>query len=127
LALKAIDEEEARTARLYAAGKITDSIWDSLWKEWQDRRSRIRSALDSLGEKQQTHISNLDAALEILAYVGIVYNDLEREDQKELLRQMVDKVVINAIGKIRLDLRSPFGYLRDISNRDCQWEKSVSQ
>jgi hypothetical protein len=115
LALKAIDEEESRTARLYAAGKITDSIWDSLWKEWQDRRSRIRSTLDSLGEKQQTHISNLDAALEILAYVGIVYNDLERKDQKELLRQMVDKVVIDARGKIRLELRSPFGYLRDIS------------
>ena len=114
--LKAVDDEEARMARLYASGKITDSIWDTLWSEWRDRRSRIKSTLDSLAQKQQTHISNLDAALEIIAYAGIVYNSLERKDKKELLRHMVDKVVIDATGTIRLELRSPFGYLRDISN-----------
>lgn len=115
-ALKAVDDEEARMARLYAAGKITDSVWDNLWSEWRDRRSRIKSTLDTLAHKQQTHISNLDAALEIIAYAGIVYNGLERKDKKELLRHMVDKVVIDATGTIRLELRSSFGYLRDISN-----------
>lgn len=53
-----------------------------------------------------------------------MYNDLKRKDQKELLRQMIDKVVIDATGTIRLELRSPSGYLRDISremgqNREC--------
>jgi site-specific DNA recombinase len=123
-ALKSIDDEEARMARLYASGKITDSVWDNLWSEWQDRRSRIRSTLDSLGQKQQTHISNLDAALEIIAYAGIVYNSLERQDKKELVRQMVDMVIIDATGTIRLELHSPFGYLHDISKevankREC--------
>ena len=115
LALKSIDEEEARMARLYASSKITDNVWDNLWSEWQDRRSRIRLTLDSLRHKQQTHISNLDAALEIIAFAGIVYNSLERQDKKDLVRQMVDKVIIDITGTIRLELHSPFGYLRDIS------------
>ena len=29
-ALKAVDEEEARTARLFATGKITEQVWDNL-------------------------------------------------------------------------------------------------
>jgi DNA invertase Pin-like site-specific DNA recombinase len=41
-ALKSIDEEEVRMMRLYAAGKVTESLWDIQWQEWQDRRSRIQ-------------------------------------------------------------------------------------
>ena len=37
-----------------------------------------------------TYIANLDAVLEIIAYAGTVYNDLECKDKKELLRQMVN-------------------------------------
>lgn len=47
-ALKSIDDEEARTIRLYASGKITEAIWDRLWQEWQDKRNQIRSVLTSL-------------------------------------------------------------------------------
>lgn len=114
-ALKAIDEEEARTLRLYAASKITEEIWDSLWHEWQDRRNKIRLALESVGQGQKTHIKNLDTALAIISQVGIVYNSLERSDQKELLRQMVERVVINSEGKATLQLRAPFSYLRRLS------------
>jgi site-specific DNA recombinase len=115
--LKAVDEEEGRMARLYAAGKITETIWDSLWREWQDRRNKIRGILDSVQQHQETHIKNLDAALSIIAQVGIVYNSLERSDQKELLRQMVERVVVNPAGKAKVELRAPFAYLSDISNQ----------
>jgi DNA invertase Pin-like site-specific DNA recombinase len=73
-ALKAIDDEEARAVRLFAAGKITEVIWDNLWREWQDRRNQLRCTLDSLQERQQTHIENLDMALQVISNVGIVYN-----------------------------------------------------
>jgi hypothetical protein len=79
-ALKAIDDEEARAVRLFAAGKITEAIWDSLWREWQDRRNQLRCTLDSLQERQQTHIENLDMALQVISNVGIVYNNLSRDD-----------------------------------------------
>jgi hypothetical protein len=46
-----------------------------------------------------------------------VYNSLNRSDQKELLRHMVERVIIDATGTIRLELRAPFAYLRDISKQ----------
>jgi hypothetical protein len=52
----------------------------------------------------------------MIAKVGFVYNSLERGDQKELLRHMVSRVVIDHEGTISLELRSPFSYLQDITN-----------
>jgi DNA invertase Pin-like site-specific DNA recombinase len=115
-ALKAVDDEEVRMMRLYAAGKVTESLWDSQWQEWQDRRASIRHSLDGLETQQQIHIENLDAALKIIAQVGIVYNRLDCSDQKELLRHMVERVIVDPAGNIRLELRAPFAYLRDISD-----------
>lgn len=115
--LKAIDEEEARMARLFAAGKITEAIWDSLWREWQDRRNQIRSTLEALQYHHKAHVTNLDTALQMIAQVGIVYNSLKRSDQKELLRHIVSRVVIDKEGTISLELRTPFSYLQDISNQ----------
>ncbi len=46
-----------------------------------------------------------------------VHNRLERSDQKELLHQMVERVVVNPAGKVKLDLRAPFAYLNDISHQ----------
>jgi hypothetical protein len=46
-----------------------------------------------------------------------VYNQLERDDKKELLRQMIEKVIINREGQIRIELRAPFTYLRILNNK----------
>ena len=116
--LKAIDEEEARALRLYAAGKITEHIWNNLWTEWQDRRRKLTMTLEGLQAKQEIHMGNLDAALAIIAKVGMLYNTLERSDQKDLLREMVERVVVNLDGKIiRLELQPPFAYLREVTQR----------
>lgn len=113
-ALKSIDEEEVRMMRLYAAGKVTESLWDIQWREWQDRRSRIQMSLEG---QHQTYIENLDVALEIISQIGIVYNRLERSDQKELLRYIVERVIVDPAEKIRLELRAPFAYLQDITDQ----------
>ncbi len=115
-ALKNIDDEEARTVRLLAAGKITEVIWDSLWSEWQDRRRQLRQSLETLDQDRAFHIDNLDAALRIIARIGTLYNGLQQQDQKELLRQMVERVVVNQEGKVRLELRAPFAYLKDLTD-----------
>ncbi|MCS7071032.1 MAG: recombinase family protein, partial [Anaerolinea sp.] len=105
--LKAIDEEETRTVRLYAAGKISDEVWDSLWTEWQDRRNQVRRTLETLNVNQQVHVDNLEMALQIIARIGTLYNGLQRKDQKELLRLIVRRVVVNDAGKVSLELRTP--------------------
>jgi hypothetical protein len=61
-ALKAIDDEAARTVRLFAIGNISEAVWNNLWQEWQDRRTKIRTSLESLARKREYHIANLDAA-----------------------------------------------------------------
>ncbi len=115
-ALKAVDNEEARAMRMYAAGMMTETVYEDLWQEWQDRRTRLRAALDGLKHQNEAHIANLDTALRIIAQVGNVYNELERGDQKELLRQMVERVIVNPKGEVRLELHAPFEYLRGISD-----------
>ncbi|MEO0565746.1 MAG: hypothetical protein AAF125_26800, partial [Chloroflexota bacterium] len=73
---------------------------------------------EALQQKHAFHIANLDAALTIIAKVGILYRRLERDDQKDLLRQMIERVVVNPEGIIiRLELLAPFSYLRHVSKR----------
>lgn len=131
LMLKQIDDEEARIARLLASGKISDAVWDSLWSEWQDRRQTIHRTLETMQHEQQVHIDNLDLALEIIARMGTLYNGLQRSDQKELLRQVVERVIVDDDGQVSLELRSPFGYLNtlvdDIKREKPRVEKSVKR
>ncbi|MCA9906200.1 MAG: recombinase family protein, partial [Anaerolineae bacterium] len=88
-ALQDIEAEEERTARLYAAGKITERVWDNLWAGWQDRRWKLHTSLQSAHQQKKVHIRNLDDALTIFAKVNILFTELGRDDQKDLLRQIV--------------------------------------
>lgn len=110
--LKAITEEETRMARLLASGKISEDVWEGLWAEWQDRRHQTRRALEMLEQDHSVHVENLDAALQIIVQIGVLYNGLECGDQKELLRHLLERVVVNTEGNIHLELRAPFAYLK---------------
>jgi DNA invertase Pin-like site-specific DNA recombinase len=125
-ALKSVDDEEARSLRLYVAGKITDEIWNSLWAEWQDRRNLIRQTLASMSLEQEQHVDNLATALQIIAKIGKLYNGLERKDQKDLLRQVVRRVVVDECGKVTLELKSPFEYLRNLADEVRSVRKKLS-
>ncbi len=113
-----LDNEEARVLRLFASGKITEKVWDNLWLEWQDRRRSITQALASLQADSEVHLANLDAALTIISKLGILYGKLEGSDKRKLLREIVDRIVVNNEGKIlRVELLPPFAYLRDVADR----------
>src|SRR5690606_24997003 len=116
--LKEVDEEETRSLRLYSAGKLTDRAWDQLWTEWNDRKRTLRHALDSLDVDNETHISNLDAAISVIAKVGVLYSKLDRSNQKRLLREMVNRIVLSPEGAIlRMELLPPFAYLKEVTDR----------
>jgi hypothetical protein len=103
--------------RLLASGKISEDVWNGLWAEWQERRNRLRSNLDSIAQQQEFHIDNLETALGIIAQVGSLYNRLEVSARRELLLHMVKQVVVNTDGEIVLELNAPFAYLKDLSDR----------
>ncbi len=64
------------------------------------------------------HIDNLDAALHIISKIGVLYHQLERPQQKKLLREVIDRIVVDAEGNVlRIDLLPPFAYLHDLSCR----------
>ncbi len=46
----------------------------------------------------------------------MLYNALERNDQKDLLHEVVERVVVNSEGVILLELRTPFAYLDALTN-----------
>jgi len=115
-ALKSIDDEEGRTVRLLAAGKITETVWEGLWAEWQDRRKQLRQTLDTLDQDRAFHIDNLDAALQIIARIGTLYNELQQQVQKELLCQVVERVVVDHRGLVRLEMHAPFAYLKELTD-----------
>jgi hypothetical protein len=83
--------------------------------------------LETMQQEHQIHIDNLEAALQIIANIGTLYNGLQRSDKKELLRQVVERVIVNDDGNVTLELRAPFDYLQtlvdDIQCVDIRLEK----
>jgi len=98
-ALKSLDEEELAAARLHTKGKLSEGVWDTLWKGWQDQRSAIQSTLLAIDENCEAHIASLDDALNLIAKAGILFEKLDQQGQQRLLRHMVKRVVINSEGK----------------------------
>ena len=116
--LKAIDEEEARVLRLYASGMVTEENWKNLWAEWQDKRQKLRMNLELLDQRCETYINDLDDALTIIEKLGILYETLSQSDQRELLRNVVERVVVNTEGAIdRVEYLPPFAYLQAVRDR----------
>lgn len=100
---------------------VTEENWRDLWAEWQDKRQRLRGGLALLDQRCETYIADLDEALTIIAKLGILYGTLPHLDQKELLRNVVERVVLNPEGNIiRMDWLPPFAYLQEVSDRVSQ-------
>lgn len=71
-----------------------------------------------LDQKCESYIEDLDDALTIIAKLGTLYETLSRSDQKQVPRNVVERVVVNLEGKLeRMDLLPPFAYLREVSAR----------
>lgn len=114
--LKTIDEEELRAARLYANGKLSDTVWNTLVDEWREQRLQLKASLDTLERTQESCIASLDDAMRLISKTGVLFDKMERTGQRELLRHMVEKIVVSPEGRIvTLELRAPFGYLHTLS------------
>jgi DNA invertase Pin-like site-specific DNA recombinase len=114
-ALKEIDEEEGRALRLFSAGKISETVWDAMWTEWQDRRRTLRDNLENLSNSANVHIEHLDDALNIIVRIGVLFKEASFVQQKALLAEVLEKVIVDAEGNVlSLELMPPFTYLSTI-------------
>src|SRR5258708_6882322 len=115
-ALKDLAEEELRCARQHGKKQLSDETWDILWREWQDQRSAIKATLEAMDRNCEAHIATLDEALRLIAKAGILFDRLPPKGQQDLLRHMVERVVISPEGQILgMDLRTPFSYLQQLA------------
>jgi hypothetical protein len=110
-----LDEAELFFARQYQTNRFTEESWERMSREWRDQRIAIQNALHIIVCDQEAQVANLDDALKLISKAGILFEGLSAKGQRELLRLMVEKVVIGLEGQIaRVDLRAPFGYLTRI-------------
>lgn len=122
-ALARINDERERVTRKYAMGRIDEALFDRLCDEWDDQQAQILRALHSQKVDFDRHMGDLNCALNMLAIVGTLYDALDAKGQRELLRNLVERVIINGQGKIvDVVLYAPFQYIRDRLNYpDDEW------
>ncbi len=90
-------------------------IYEKLAREYEDERRRIERAIQAIQLDRKVYVANLDAALAIIAEITDLYVLHTPERQRDILKQMVSRVVINPEGRIiRIELKPPFNYLDEL-------------
>lgn len=107
-----IKHEQDRVMRLYIKKEVTEEQWGGLWRDWQDRQNAVQRELALVSQTPASLVQTLDESLELLNQLSQLYGTLTREDQREILRCVVEKVVVDAKGIVlALELHPPFAYL----------------
>ncbi|MCA9892192.1 MAG: recombinase family protein [Anaerolineae bacterium] len=115
-ALDHVKDKELNLWRAYTRHGMHNDVYVKLAQEVQSERERIENALQSIHQESSSRIEDLDMALEILSQIGDRYARLDRETQREVLRKLVSKVIVDESGKVnRLELLPPFVYLTAIA------------
>ena len=86
-----------------------------MWTEWQDRRRTLRDNLEHLSNSANVHIEHLDDALNIIVRIGVLFKEASFVQQKALLAEVLEKVIVDAEGNVlSLELMPPCTYLSTI-------------
>ena len=102
--------------RLYAGGVLSEDQWRGMWAEWQDRRQLLNGNLHLLEQSCEDYIRDLDDALTLIAKLDILYEELIGEEKRDLLVNLLERVVVDTMGKIvRVEWLSPFAYLQEVA------------
>lgn len=116
-AQKRLDEKEVNLWRAFTEHGTRANVYEQLAQEYEDERKRLKLAIEAIKRENGECIANLNAALAIIADIAERYLRQERDQQREILRQMVKRVVINSEGKIvRIEWKPPFMYLHQLTD-----------
>lgn len=116
-ALRRIEEKELNLWRAFTEHGMRAPVYQQLAKEYTEERQRIELALKAIQQENREYVASLDAALRIIAEIGERYSQQDEKRQRDILRQIVSRVVINEDGEIvRLELQAPFTYLHSLRN-----------
>jgi len=110
-----LKEEEAQLGRLFITGKITETAFEQLHSEWQEKLQNNKLATAEMEREPKIHINDLDLALILLTKVRELYVRLNEKQKSTLLQILVKRIIVNSDGEIIAhELNSPFIYLRTL-------------
>ncbi len=111
-AIKKLEEKEINLWRGFTEHGMRPQVFEKLSREYEDERQRITAAIDLIHQEQGDVVDNLDAALTVISEIADRYAEHTPARQRDILKQMVKRVVINPEGRIiRMELKPPFNYL----------------
>ncbi len=113
-----LEEKELNLWRAFTDHGMRGNIYEQLTRECQEERIRVGGMLTQLEAEEADQVTNLDAALDVIAQIGDKFAKCSEQQQRAILLQLVERVVINAKGRIkRLELKPPFKYLADLEDQ----------
>ena len=102
--------------------------YEQLTKECQEERDKLDILMEVLKAERAEQIEDLDAALTVIAEIGLRFDKKTSERQRAILLQMVERVVINSEGRVqRIEWKAPFRYLTRLTNDDAGSQKKNIQ
>jgi hypothetical protein len=111
-AIKKLEDKEINLWRAFTEHGMRPQIYEQLAREYEDERQRITAAIDLISKESGEVIDNLDAALAVISEIADRYAEHTPQRQRDILKQMVKRVVIDPEGRIiRMELKPPFNYL----------------
>ncbi len=109
-------EEEAKLARLYISGKMTEESYDQVRAEWLEKVRHAEIALSNLEQDTAHYLDDLDLALILLANLHVLYARLSETERIRLLQILAKRIIVNPKGEIiDHELHTPFMYLAQLA------------
>jgi hypothetical protein len=110
-----IDLEERSAMRLYVKKQVSESLWENLWREWQDRRNSIHRQIAALSQSRSDVTDSFEDYLVMFSQLPDLYGTLSKEMQQKLLRTVVKSVLVDKAGDLlELKYHSPFADLANL-------------
>jgi hypothetical protein len=123
-----LEEKELNLWRAFTGHGMRPQIYEKLTRECQDERKKLEMLVRSLKEERSNQLASLDAALAVITGIGERFDKCTPEQQRAILLQMVERVVINPEGKlVRVDWKAPFSYLIGLNQGNTSSRKKTTK
>ena len=110
-----LDEKEMNLWRAFTDHGMRPQIYESLAKECQAEREKLKALLQRVVAERVDCVENLDAALQVLSEIGDHFMECVPEQQRAILLQMVERVIVTAEGQVRqIEWKPPFSYIQQL-------------
>ena len=122
--LNRVQSEEDRAIRLYVSGKITEAQLDHQRKFITERLETLRGELDDYRAQQAALAEKRILMENILVWadkVGSRFDEVPYEQRRDILKLLLDQVVIDGENNIRLTLGIPTDDLVSVKNSDSKF------